>query len=90
MISAMKVTVQLAKDHPWWARRKGTTVRHLEEMLERVLTGKDMDDAKLGRYLGWMQAILVVHSPREFSLDDMKELNKSFKDLKSKGKRRKK
>lgn len=88
-LAAMKITVQLAKDNPWWAKRDGTTVLHLESMLERALRDPEMDEAKLGRWLGWMQAILVVHSPKEFTLDDMKELNKGCK-FSVKGKRKKK
>lgn len=78
-MAAMKVTVQLAKDNPWWARTKGTTVKHLEDMLERAMNDDDMDDAKMGRWLGWMQAVLVMNSPKMFTLDDMKEINRQCK-----------
>lgn len=85
----MKITVQLAKDNPWWARKEGLTVKHLEGMLERVEKDSNISEAKMGRWLGWMQAVLVAMSPKEFTLEDMKALNKSCKySIKGKGKKK--
>ncbi|QIG74001.1 hypothetical protein PP935_gp226 [Rhizobium phage RHph_N34] len=46
---------------------------HLEDMLRRMEKMGDKSEAKLGRWLGWMQCAVVVMTPA--SLDDMKVIN---------------
>jgi len=36
------------------------------------------DVGKMGRWLGWMQACVVVNSNGELDLQDMVEINKGF------------
>lgn len=46
---------------------------HLEDMLRRMETMTDKSDAKLGRWLGWMQCAIVMMTPA--TLEDMKKIN---------------
>lgn len=78
----MRATVRLAKKHPWWTSRKECSVEHLQDMLKRVLKDKEMSDAKVGRWLGWMQAIVCCYSPAGFTLETFKDLNRRYSDKK--------
>ncbi|QNH71461.1 hypothetical protein PP938_gp039 [Rhizobium phage AF3] len=46
---------------------------HLEDMLRRMEDMTDKSDAKLGRWLGWMQCSVVIMTPA--TLEDMKQIN---------------
>lgn len=50
---------------------------HIRDMLRRAETTK-MSPAKLGRWLGWAQAAVVAMEWA--TLEEMKELNRSFAD----------
>lgn len=89
-VGAMRETIKLAKAHPWYSTKDGCSLEHLESMLARVEKDKSMSDAKVGRWLGWMQAVVCLFSPANFSLSHFKELNKRFSDkkpVKGKGKK---
>ena len=56
---------------------------HLESMLERVLADQElkkpkMSNAKIGRWLGWMQAVVALRVP-DLMLEDMKKINERNK-----------
>lgn len=52
---------------------------HLVSMYQRILEadnrGEPFSEGKLGRWLGWAQACVVVSGA---SLDEMKEINKKY------------
>jgi hypothetical protein len=53
---------------------------HLQDMVERAeaamrMPGMEFSDAKLGRWLGWMQCA-VVAAAIGLTLEDMKEINR--------------
>lgn len=53
---------------------------HLQDMYDRVIASPaDFSEAKLGRWLGWMQAA-VVAAGVGLSLDTMKAINQSEAD----------
>lgn len=53
---------------------------HLWDMYQRVLQADPpMSDAKIGRWLGWIQAA-VVAAQIGLSLNDMKDINKRWAD----------
>src|SRR6185312_11006885 len=85
-IRMMAATLEIAKQDPWYTTKEGCSVDHLESMYQRALASKrKMSPAKLGRWLGWMQCVVVCFSPKGYSLDYFKQLNS---DLKNKRKRR--
>ena len=49
---------------------------HLQEMVEQAQNG-EFSDAKLGRWLGWMQCS-VVAAGIGLSLEDMKSINRRY------------
>jgi len=55
---------------------------HLVSMYDRIIaadvTSTPFSEAKIGRWLGWAQAAVVVHG--EASLEDMKALNMKWSD----------
>ena len=51
---------------------------HLQLMLSRMQVN-EMSEAKIGRWLGWMQAA-VVAADIGLGLEDMKEINKKWAD----------
>lgn len=51
---------------------------HLLSMYERA--HEIESSAKLGRWLGWMQACVVINSMGKLTLDDMKAINEAHKD----------
>jgi hypothetical protein len=53
---------------------EGCDYWHLQDMVERAQAG-EFSDAKLGRWLGWMQCA-VVAAEIGLTLDDMKSINK--------------
>ena len=50
---------------------------HLLDMYARITEADDIgepfSETKIGRWLGWMQAAVVIHG--EASLEDMKQIN---------------
>ena len=52
---------------------------HLQEMLVKMET-VEMSPAKLGRWLGWLQAAVVANTFGLVSLNDCKEINKKWAD----------
>lgn len=53
--------------------------RHLHDMYNRLVNEMpDASEAKIGRWLGWAQASVV--SMGLATLEDMKQINKSFAD----------
>lgn len=59
------------------------SLSHLEDMLHAMGTGS-MSKAKMGRWLGWMQAAVVAGASMNghrgyITLDTMKEINKRHK-----------
>lgn len=53
---------------------------HLHDMYERVIHAEEpMSEAKIGRWLGWIQAC-VVAAGIGLSLEDMKEINMRWAD----------
>jgi hypothetical protein len=77
----MRKTMEMfeaADKRPGIAGREGLSAEHLRSMMtlvEEMLApgGCGMSDAKLGRWLGWMQCAVVATTDLE--LEDMKELN---------------
>lgn len=57
----------IVKDHSF-------SLEHLEYMMDRMFEG--MSDAKRGRWLGWMQAVVVAQTV--LNLDDMKRINEGY------------
>lgn len=52
---------------------EGCDYWHLQDMVERAQVG-EFSEAKLGRWLGWMQCA-VVAAGIGLTLDDMKQIN---------------
>lgn len=67
------VTLAIAKGMPR-GLTGSTGLEHLIEM-EKVVVNGDFSDAKLGRWLGWAQACLVV-ADVGVTLEDVKEINR--------------
>lgn len=55
---------------------EGCDYWHLQDMVERAQVG-EFSDAKLGRWLGWMQCA-VVAAGIGLTLEDMKQINLSY------------
>ena len=73
MLAAMKEIVFLAPDEPGNCGKD-----HFVSMLQRASVG-NFSQAKLGRWLGYMQGVLVA---KEIStLDEMKELNRKYSEI---------
>ena len=81
-MNPFKETVRLAREHPWHTIKDGCSVQHLENMLDRIMSAEQTrhpySSAKLGRHLGWAQAILVVYSTKGYTFEDMKQLNARY------------
>lgn len=63
---------------------EGFDLEHLEKMLATMLTDDGMSKAKMGRWLGRMQAAVVIGAHMNghhgyITLDTMKEINKKYK-----------
>lgn len=81
-LAAMRETLALARANPWEEtpedNAKGASIVHLQSMLDRVEEDQlrkkpEMSAAKIGRWLGWMQAVVALRTP--FTLEDMKKIN---------------
>jgi hypothetical protein len=76
-LAAMRDTLTLAHDYgmPNIDRLPPTCdYWHLQDMIERAQTG-GFSEAKLGRWLGWMQCA-VVAAGIGATLDDMRRINR--------------
>ena len=49
---------------------------HLVDMFQQAQ--EFTDEGKMGRWLGWMQACVVINSMGQLDLQDMVEINKGF------------
>lgn len=49
---------------------------HILEMRDRIFA-ENMSDAKMDRWLGWMQCAIVTWSP-DISVEDIKEINRKW------------
>ena len=81
MIQAARETIELAAAHGMQDsefEKPELNFPHLVEMLEKMEAG-GMSEAKVGRWLGWMQAA-VVCSCDDVSIEDMKEINRRNAD----------
>lgn len=80
MRGAMKATLDLARNRHYGDisfEEKGVDFDHLSSMVERVESGEiEFSDGKLGRWLGYMQGVLVANDI--CTLEEMKHLNKEF------------
>lgn len=61
----------------------GVDFIHLVSMYDRIVgadvIGEPFSDAKIGRWLGYMQGVLVANGA--CSLDQVKEINRRFADV---------
>ena len=80
-IEAFKETVKLARQRPWHTIKDGCSVIHLEDMYKKIVEDQakkqpEFSAAKIGRWLGWAQAVVCMYSPLGLKLDDFKEINR--------------
>jgi len=82
MIGAMRATLELARRYDLDMLSSdipSSDYDNLESMLDRVMSNPaEFSEAKLGRWLGWMQACVVINSCGGITLEDMKSLNRKF------------
>lgn len=82
MKEAMRETLELARQHNMHncsSDNSELDFPHLQYMYDRVLGGIcDHNEARLGRWLGWMQAAVVAQT--DATLEDMKQLNRKWSD----------
>lgn len=82
MVSAMRDTLAVVNRRADLAltSREGCTLNHFRQMYQKVLkdhdptTGKKFNEAKLGRWLGWMQGAAAAQG--WLSLSEAKDINK--------------
>lgn len=79
MRAAFDDTIELAKDRQMWAheddlmlRQEGMSFEHILYMRSRITP--DFSEAKLGRWLGWVQCAVVASGVA--TLDDMNDINR--------------
>jgi hypothetical protein len=81
-IDAMVATLKFARENEYDLisfEEEGVDYEHLESMLKRVQEAHPpLGEAKLGRWLGWMQGVLVANQCG--TLENYKAINKSFSD----------
>lgn len=77
MIGAAEKTMEVARERmkKHVPHKSELSLIHLEEMLTKM-RATDMSKAKMGRWLGWMQAAVVAAT--DLSLEDMKNINRKF------------
>jgi len=81
MLSAMQDTLSIAAANGLYNVSSDipeSDYLHLLSMYERAQEG-NFSPAKLGRWLGWMQACVVINSMGDISFEDMKRINLSHK-----------
>lgn len=88
-ISALRDTVFLARRAPWKTSHAAATVEYLEDMLNRIIADQCLEPkhrqyskSKIGRHLGWAQAVVYLNSPMDLNLDTFMEINKRHADKK--------
>jgi hypothetical protein len=63
---------------------EGIDYDHFEDMLRRIKAadaeGTPFSEAKIGRWLGWVQGAAAAGSCGGFSLDDAKKINQRWAD----------
>lgn len=74
-LEAMKATILLAKEQPWWTTKSGCSIEYLEKMYRKALKD-ELSEVKLANMLGWMQAIVYCFSTKKLKVDDFKKINK--------------
>ena len=85
MLDAAKATVALAVERGYAEIRsdednmQSLSYNHIIEMLSKMET-TPMSDAKMGRWLGWLQAACVYGTGGAVSLDDCKRINMEHAD----------
>lgn len=74
-MAAFRDTLRLAQKlgHPKHTTIKGTSLIELQNLYSRC--DISASDAKRGRWLGWTQACVVMHTSA--TLEDMKQINRS-------------
>jgi len=74
---AIRATIVAARQASSWFPKDGPcSIAHFEDMESRLTD--DMSDAKVGRWLGYIQGVMCALGP--FPLDDLKAINKEFAD----------
>ena len=81
-IGAFKETVRLAREAPWHTTKEGCSVIHLEDTLAKILSAESTrhpySSGKLGRHLGWAQAVVCMYSPAGHTLETFKAMNRRY------------
>lgn len=84
-LEAMRATLDLARERGYddiSFEEEGVNYIHLVSMYDRVnaaiIEGKPFSEARLGRWLGYIQGVLVANQC--CTLEEMKQLNKAFAD----------
>ena len=81
MVAAARDTLALAREHDLDDISSDTEeldYPHLVQMLHEMESKPEkFSPAKMGRWLGWMQAAVVAQSCGAISLEDMKQINKN-------------
>lgn len=79
-LGAMKATLQLAEERDYWDidfEEVGVDYEHLKSMVSRIDgMPTEYSEAKKGRWLGYMQGVLVANAV--MTLEEAKEINKRF------------
>lgn len=80
-LDALEATVRLAERRRYTGSSRDTSIGHLRTMLSRATEGVaagTFSDAKLGRWLGWVQGVLC--EAKVITLNEAKEINKECAD----------
>lgn len=79
-VKAMRATLELAQERDYWDidfEEIGVDFDHLKSMVERIEGMPDeYSEAKKGRWLGYMQGVLVANAV--MTLEEAKEINRRF------------
>lgn len=80
MREAMRATLDLARERGYGNvsfDEVGVDMEHLKSMYDRAVNSDEhFSEGKLGRWLGYMQGVLVANQC--CTLEEMKDLNKAF------------
>ena len=78
ILKAMQESMQLARDKGFESNKYlSFGMPHLEGMLEMLEKADpfEFDNDKANRWLGWMQACIIMNSAGRITLEDIKEIN---------------